>query len=368
MLWPVNLAVFYPFDRLLPVAWVAIAALLVIGVTVLAIRVVRHAPYLTVGWLWYVGTLVPVIGLVQVGSHSIADRYTYIPLIGLFIVVAWGAPRLATRGRVRGPVLATAGAAVLSACAVGTWLQLRCWQNSETLFRHALQVTPNNHVAYNDLGLHLFQKGKADEAIAMYQQALRLAPNYADAHGNMGVALATRGDLTNALPHLTESVRLEPRNAEAHYNLGMLLVRLGQTEQAIPHLEKALQLDRNHARAHYNLGLALVKQNRFAEAIRHFETAARLRPDVAEVQSNLGLALGATGQFDQALAHLTQALRLNPNDPTAHYNLGVTLIRLGRLEDALAEVETAARLNSRFEQAQQAARDLRQELNKDRTP
>ncbi|MGD9167176.1 MAG: tetratricopeptide repeat protein, partial [Syntrophobacterales bacterium] len=247
MIWPHNLAVYYPHSGSIPVWQAAGAGLTLICVTVLVIWTARKRPYLAVGWLWYLGTLVPVIGLVQVGSQAMADRYTYLPLVGLFIALAWGVPCLFAGWRHRQSMLAILATIVLVSFTVCTWLQLRHWQNSITLFQHTLQVTTNNHFAHNNLGVALAQDDRLNEAISHYSEALRLKPGAFEVHNNLANALAAQGSVDEAIQHYFEALRLEPDYDKAHNNLGNVLAGTGRGEEAIIHYSEAIKINPDYA-------------------------------------------------------------------------------------------------------------------------
>jgi hypothetical protein len=219
--WPQNLAVFYPHPGAWPVWQTAGATLLLVSISVLVILCVRKTPYLALGWFWYLGTLVPVLGLVQVGDHAMADRYTYVPLIGIFIMIAWGAQDLANRRRQGAPGFLAAAAAVLIVCGIVSAQQLRHWQNSTTLFQHAIHVTRNNEGAHNNLGLALVEQGRLDEAIAQYLRALELKPLNPRALNNLGIALAKQGKLEEARECFTRALAIDPEHHLARRNLGV---------------------------------------------------------------------------------------------------------------------------------------------------
>jgi tetratricopeptide (TPR) repeat protein len=218
MIWPHDLAIYYPHQGALPLWQAAGAALVLLGLSALFLGGAWRRPYLAVGWLWYLVTLVPVIGLVQVGIQAMADRYTYIPLIGLFILIAWGVPDLMAAWRCRRVVLAISVAVALSGSTMCTWLQVRHWKNSITLFKHALNVIPDNALAHDALGIALAHQGRLDEAIRHYSEALRLK-TYAETHINMGNALARQGRLDEAISSYSEALRLKPGYGKAQYNL-----------------------------------------------------------------------------------------------------------------------------------------------------
>jgi tetratricopeptide (TPR) repeat protein len=321
MMWPHNLAVYYPYSGSVPVWQAAGAGLALICLTVLLMWTARKRPYLAVGWLWYLGTLVPVIGLVQVGSQAMADRYTYIPLIGLFIVIAWGVPGILAGGRYRRIVLATLTTVLLLGFTMCTWLQVRYWQNSLTIFQHTVNVTTDNHFAHNNLGVALAKGGRLDEAVDHYYVALRIKPNQAEVYNNLGNALEAQGNLDEAIRHYHEALRIKPDNAKAHNNLGNGLARQGNVAEAISHYSEALRIEPDYAGAHYNLGNVLAERGNVDEAINHYNEALRIWPDWAGAHNNLGVALERRGNFKEAIRHYYEALRIKPDYPRAKDNL-----------------------------------------------
>jgi Flp pilus assembly protein TadD len=291
MFWPTDLAIFYPHPGYWPLERVFFAGGLIVGISVLLYVKRRRYPFLLMGWLWFCGTLVPVIGLVQVGEQAMADRYTYIPSLGMLIVVIWGAYELTRSWRYQELALSVAGCAVIVLCLGLTRQQLGHWKDSESLFRHALEVTENNYLAHNDLGTALDRKGQTDEAISQFRTAIRLTPDYAEAHNNLGIALVEKGQTDEAISQFQEAIRLKPDDAEAHSNLGNALVEKGQTDEAISQYQEAIRLKPDDAEAHNNLGSALVKKGQTDEAINQYQEAIRLKPDCAEARNNLAHAL-----------------------------------------------------------------------------
>ncbi len=280
MFWPTRLAFFYPYPHTIP-AWkagVAAAALLV--VTALAMLTWRARPYFAVGWFWYLGTLVPVIGLVQVGMQAHADRYMYIPMAGLLVILAWGAADVVGKWPRTKPAIAAAAVLCCTVCAVGAWKEAGYWQNSETLFERAIAVTQDNWVAEYNLGHYLLGAGRGAEAVPHFQAALRFKPDYAAAHNNLGAALLRQQGCAAAIPHFEAAVRAQPDFADASYNLGGCLMSIGNYADAVPYFEAAVHARSGYAEAHYNLGVTLSKiPGREKEAIAHLEAAERIRPD-----------------------------------------------------------------------------------------
>jgi len=377
MIWPNNLSVFYPYEAI-PVWQVIGAGLLLAAVSFLVVAARKSRPYLAVGWFWYMGSFVPVIQIVQVGMHSMADRYAYIPLIGIFIMVAWGVPDLLARSLRAKRVIVCAGVLCLILLAVITWKQLGHWASSMTLFQHSLSVVPNNYVGHNGLARALEERGKTaeaighfrealrikpgftdgrynlarilaaqgkqDEAIRLYSEALKRRPGFVQARINLANILADQGRLEEAIEHYNKALQVKGGNANAYYNLGNVLALAGKTEEAIKHYLKAIRLDSNHANAHYNLGNALAKQGKSEDAIRHYSEALRIRPDFVEAMVNLGNSLAKGGSTSTAVKHYMEALRLRPDYVKAHWSLAFAFSKQGRHDDAVRHFYEIIRL------------------------
>jgi protein O-mannosyl-transferase len=338
--WPGELAVFYPYPSVFSPLMVGGAALLLILVTALAVRVHRSKPYLAVGWFWYLVTLSPVLGLIQVGAHAHADRYAYIPLIGIFLLLTWGACDLTRRWLHRSAVLSVVGVTVLLFCTVLTTRQLAYWRDSAALFQRALQVTRNNCVAYYCLGLHISDEGRSDEAIADYRLALQINPAYGEAHNNLGVELASRGAIDAAMKCFREAIRTNPRLASAYSNLGMALASQGKEREALQQYQESLRLNSDDARVHSNLANLLARQGRAEEAIAHHREALRLDPNRPEIHFSLGRTLAGQGNHGEAAAQFQEALRLQPNYAPAQralYALGVQKETLSKTQTGTQE-------------------------------
>lgn len=233
LIWPTDLAFFYPYVVWWPPWVIAGAAFLFAGLTLLILRMMGSRPYLAIGWLWYLGTLVPVIGVVQVGSQAMADRYTYIPLIGLFMMIAWGVPELFGNWRFRKMFLSVLSGVVLTVLALSSWQQVQYWRNSVTLFEHALSVTSGNYLAHNNLGVALSLAERTEEAVCHYSAALLIKPDYADAHNNLGVTLAVQGKFDEAIDHYTQALRISHDHEKARANLAVALVHREGQRKAI---------------------------------------------------------------------------------------------------------------------------------------
>ena len=318
LIWPRGLAVYYPypFDGR-PLVHALGALALLVTITWLAVRAARQRPYLMTGWLWYLGTMIPVIGLVQVGGQSMADRYSYVPFLGLFIMIAWSLAGLAVAWRAR----ATAVAVVLVILASISWNQARYWSDSVTLFDRALEVTHDNAVIQFNLGQVLGQRGRPDQAIPHFQESLRIWPDFYSATFNMGVALAASGNLAEAAVYYRRALALESDSVEARVNLGIALGQQGVLDGAQPVLEEAVRLDPRHPGARLNLGLVLLRRGRVAEATSQLLEAVKLDPSSPEAHNNLGLAQSVVGNDRDAIREFKRALELRPDYPTALDNL-----------------------------------------------
>lgn len=293
MIWPQDLAVFYPHPVSDLQIWKpVVAGLFLLILSTVALLVAQRCRYVLVGWLWYLGTLVPVLGLVQVGEQAMADRYTYVPLIGLFIVVVWGFADLVKGWRSRRWVVSVSAAVMVLALMAGSWLQVAHWKNSIKLFKHALDVTTNNYVAHYTLGNALALQGNLTGSVSHYNKALQIHPNFAEAHNNLGNALALQENLTGAISHYNKALQINPDHAEAHRNLAVGLDRQGRHQEAIQHYAEVLRISPHDAQSHNNLGVALAEQGRLKEAVAHFTEALRIDPHFKEAQRNLDLSLG----------------------------------------------------------------------------
>jgi len=345
LFWPADLAVFYPHPGHWPMAGVMLACGPLVVVTMVLVMIRRRYPFLLMGWLWYIGTLVPVIGLVQVGDQAMADRYTYIPSVGVLILVVWGAYELTRRWRYQPTVLGVAGLVVVVLCLGMTRQQLGYWRDNESLFRHALAVTENNYLAHHNLGFALDDKGQTDAAINQYLEAIRLKPNFAKAYNNLGFIFDKQGRIDEAISQFLKVIRLTPNDAEAHSNLGNALLKKNRIDEAIRQHREAVRLAPDNANIHYNLAIALDMNGQTDEAITHFQEAIRLNPGYAEARNNLGIAFLKKAQIDEAIDQFQEVLRLTPNDPKAHNNLGIALLQKGKNDEAIAQFQEAVRLN-----------------------
>ena len=354
MFWPANLAVYYPYSHNLPVWRAAAAGAALAGITVLVLRWFRTYPYLAAGWFWYLGTLVPVIGFVQVGGQSSADRYTYLPMVGLTIMLSWGAADLLKRYSRARTVAAVLAAAACSACLVVTWLQLSYWANSGALFEHAAAVTADNHIAHNNLAAYYVAQTRNEEAWGHVIQALHIRPNYAEAHVNLATILRRLGKADESEREYRVALSLQPDNVEAHSGYGALLLGQGRTNEALQEFWEVVRLRPEYANGHYDLGRMFASVGRTDEAMAQFSETIRLRPDHAEAHHSLGVALVSRGRLNEALAQFGAEARLEPTDASVHNNLGMLLASAGRLDEAIAQFSEALRIKPDFEAARKS--------------
>ena len=346
MVWPQNLSALYPHPgTTLPVWQVILSALLLVGATYLAIRSSRNNRYIGVGWLWYVVTLVPVIGLIQVGQQAMADRYTYIPFIGLFIVAAWGIPDLLARLRVtKSALLAVPALIVILALTTCTWFQIGYWNNGITLFRHALKATSGHPMVHFVLADALFEKGDTPQAISHFKKAIKIQPDLAEAHNGLGFVYAKQGKPDAAIAEFSKALKIKPNLASAHSNLGFVLMARGETEEAISHLNKAIRIDPGNIEAHCNIASALGQSGDYDGAIDHYNKALEINPDMAQAHSGLGMMLLLQNDTIGAMDHLSRALKIDPNQAEAHLFMGFALQKQGELHSSVDHIRRAVKL------------------------
>jgi tetratricopeptide (TPR) repeat protein len=298
------------------------------------------------GWLWYLVTLIPVVGLVQVGEQSFADRYTYVPFIGLFIIITWSASELFVKWPHKKIIFAVLSSAILLTLSICTWFQVGHWRNSLTLFEHALEVTSGNYLAHNNLGLVLQSQGKLDESVIHYRQAIKDKPAYTKAYNNLGNVLLSQGKFDEALWIYEEALQIDPDFTEAHYNLSNALKASGKPDEAIRHYYEAVKIRPDFADAHYNLGNVFKSQGRFTEAEKHYRKALEIKADDAEAHNNLGIILKAQGKLEEAIFHYRKALEIKPDYAKAHNNLASAYQAQGNFEEAADHYSKALRIQS----------------------
>jgi Flp pilus assembly protein TadD len=316
MAWPTDLAFHYPHPGdSLPLVQVVSATLLLVAVSVVVIRARRRCPYLAVGWFWYLGTLVPVIGLVQVASQAMADRYTYIPLIGIFLMLSWGVAEVARR-RQRESLAAGVAAGLVLLCDLATWAQAHYWSNSRTLWAHTLEVTGDgNALAHNGLGTALLKSEDLDGAQREFEAALRAQPDYADAYYNLGLVCVRRQQWDEALRCFDSALRCKPNDLRAIKSMGLTLLSAGRTEEALGYFVRAREADPQDPAVYHGLGNCLERQGKLVEAAAEYRHAAEQAPMDGVYRRELALVLHKQGRTADSRAEYEVSLRLDPNWP-----------------------------------------------------
>jgi protein O-mannosyl-transferase len=352
MFWPNDLSVLYPHPGHWPLWQVLVCVALLVGICVIVAVLGRRRRYLVTGWLWFLGTMVPVIGLVQVGIQSMADRYSYLPLIGLFLMGVWGAYDCAVHWRLRTATLVIASVLAIGCGSIVTWRQIGYWRDSKALFAHALAVTGDDPLLQNNLGTAFSENSQWDEAIPYFQHALALQPNHALARGNLGVALANEGRWDEAIIQLEQAISLRPEFPLAQCMLGASLFQKGRLDEAISHLELAVKLQPDYVLARRNLGVALGTKGRPEEAIGMLQQSLKLQPDDAESRYDLAVLLAGSGRADEAIMQYQEVIRLDPAHADAHNNLGALYAARARFDDAIVEFQQSLRLKPGFQKAQ----------------
>lgn len=341
LLWPFDLACYYPLPDTFPLWQVGGALLLLVLIFWFAIRSARRYPFVIVGWLWYLGTLVPVIGLVKIGAFSMADRYTYVTFIGIYVIAAWGVPQLLTRIPYHRTTMVSLATLVLIVCMVTTWYQVRFWQNKFTLFTRALEVTSNNWFAHNALGRDFLRREKYDQALNQFYKALHIVPNYIPTYINLGITYARQNKLTEAIGYLSDAEQMNPAVAEVQKDLAILYEQQGDSDKAIQHFRRALKIEPENAVVHKYLGNLMIARGNLDEAIDHFVQSLKVQPGDARVHYNLGLAFEQQGKNDEAVEQYSAALKINPDYANAHYNLANVRARQKNYDDAVEHYQKA---------------------------
>jgi tetratricopeptide (TPR) repeat protein len=394
LVWPQDLGLLYPYPKTLWVGAVLGALVVIIAISILVGRLARTRPYLLVGWLWFVGTLVPVIGIVQVGKQPMADRYTYVPSIGLFVLAVWGAWDLLERLRMPRSIAWALPLAATAAYAIVARRQVDFWRSGVVLWEHTIAVTGANYLAENNLGWDLARENKPAEAIPHYLASIRESPRFAGSRTNLALALVAVGHYAEAIEQYEEALRLLPDSYLIHGNLAFALTHVDRLDDAVSHFKQAIKTKSDYVEAlnglgltlarkgdvagaireynealgyfpkfpeaHNNLGAALASQGKLDEGISHFAEAVRLKPDFPDAHNNYGVALSTQGKLDEAVAQFLEAVRQDPNHAKAHYGLGLALERQGRVAEAAREFSEVLRIRPGDADAQRALNDLRQ--------
>jgi len=343
--WPFSLSIFYPIRDDINSWQVAGAAILLGTITIAVIVLRRKSPYLLVGWLWFIGVLLPVAQIIQVGIHSMADRYAYLPTIGLFIMFAWGIPDLLPSFQKKRFLLGAIAGTAIFIFALTSWFQTRYWKNSVVLFEHSAELVPNNFVAYNILGRAMEEAGETAEAIEQYRKCVALAPDYSDGHYNLANALTKEGNLNEAIEHYEYALKTNPNFLRAHMNLGNLMAKVGKESEALRHYTEALKIRKNYPYAHYNIGNILARQGKEKEAIKHYLAVIKEDPYYAEAYYNLGNSLVKQGNIAAGISYYRKSLELKPNFLEPHINLANIYSKKGEFSMAIEHYECAVRLD-----------------------
>lgn len=289
--WFQNLGVFYTYPDKFNFPDMAGAVGLIVLLTSLAIVFIKKKPYLAVGWFWYLGTLIPVIGLVQVGSQAMADRYTYIPLIGIFIMLSWGLPALLSELKYGKYVNLFTAAVFITTAATASYYRVQIWENNFTLFGHAIEFDKSKYIAYHILGYNAAKYGDNEKALYYYYETLKINPKYDPAYLHAGNALQNMGKLDDAINCYIKAIQINGKSAEAQYNLGIALILKNRFPEAINHFNESLKINPGDADVHNNLGIALIKMGKIKEGLEHFQQSLHLNPESLEFQKNVSVAL-----------------------------------------------------------------------------
>jgi len=320
-MWPFDLAVFYTMPARFPPLLIVMSVILITAITALVILTSKQHGYLAVGWLWFLGTLIPVIGIISWGFHRLADRFTYLPSIGLFIALVWGIHTLTQSWRKRKALLIAATVTVLFSLSVISWSQVRYWKDFKTLFTHATNVSPGNWWGLTALGGAYAFEGQPDKAIRLYKEALTINPDYPVAHLMLGKAFAAVGEKDEALIHFSKALQLDDKIVSAYVATGDLLVEKGKQKEGAEYFFRALEIDPASANAHFSIGCLFMNQGRLYKAIEYFRKSLSIDPHSFSTHNNLGVALYNQGKSQEAIYHFKEALKLNPGDKSVKNNV-----------------------------------------------
>jgi Flp pilus assembly protein TadD len=334
--WPHAMSIIYPYRRDIPQWEIFFSTVLVVGITAIAVGYWKRFPYMVTGWFWFLGALVPTIGLIQVGYQPNADRFVYLPHVGLFVVVVWGLADLARRWRVSGGALAAVTAGALSLLTATAFVETGYWRDGVTLFQHSVDVTRKNYVAHTLLGYAFQTRGRLADARIQFAEAVRIDPGYGPAHNDLGSVLAQQGQLGQATEHFAAAVRLMPDFGPAHYNLAMALMKSGHGEGALGEFDAALRCklpDPYRLSAMSNAGAVLINAGRSREGAGYLEKALRINPADSSARKNLAYALYNQGRIEDAIEQLATALRYNPGDTDGAEKLAEMRRRAGHVPE-----------------------------------
>ncbi|MGA2780977.1 MAG: tetratricopeptide repeat protein [Smithella sp.] len=354
--WPVDLAVFYPYENSLTLWKVIIPGLILMLITVIVIYYIKKLPFLFVGWFWYLGTMIPLIGLIQAGSQAMADRHTYLPSVGIAIMLSWGILYLVKSESIRRKILLPASIAVLAILAVLTWRQCGYWKNSIKLWNHALSVTKNNYIAHVGLGIALFNEGKVKEAIDHYNKVIMMPYQiltfnddylysfYGTIYSNRGKAYTELGLYQFAFEDYNKSIRLNPKNAGLYDNRGLTYYKLDQHQRAIEDFNEAIRLKPDYANYYNDRGNSYNKLSQHQRALDDYTKAIHLKPDYADAYNNRGTTYGKLSQYQRAIEDFNKAIYIKQDYADAYNNRGITYFRQGNNKNGCHDIQKACKL------------------------
>jgi tetratricopeptide (TPR) repeat protein len=352
MLWPSRLAVLYPHPGdSLSLIKVVFFAILLILCTIVVILLSRKHKYFVTGWFWYIITLIPVIGLVQVGIQSMADRYMYIPMTGLLIIIAWGVKGLTASWKHHKRILTASAVLILSAMFVKTSVQLQYWQNSFVLFEHALDVTSNNYIMHNNFGAFLDEQGQMEQAIEQFQKSLAIKPNSAETRNNLANVLRDTGKADEAINEYYKAIKLKPNFSDAHYNLAIALSSQNKVDEAINEYREAIRLSPDNVDAVSNLALELSQKGDYSQSVELYKKALEIEPDNVITHGRFGLALSNLGDNEQAIREFQIVLKSRPDDTEMICNVAIILERQGNISEAIEQYKKALAIDPEYTKA-----------------
>jgi hypothetical protein len=338
MIWPLNLAVFYPYPKQISILTVAMCFLLLIAITVIVVMSARKLPYLITGWFWYLGTLVPVIGIVQVGIQSMADRYTYIPLIGIFVMIAWGIPELLDKRQFKKIALVTLTGIVIPILIVCSWRQVGYWKSNNTLFKHDLDVTVNNVMAHNNLGVSFYEEKNYNDSFYQFQECLKIDPKYFDAYIGLGNIKLMEDSFDEAISYYSKAEKIDPNRAEVYNGLGVANIKKGYIHKGINYLQKSVLMDSNYSFAIKNLENAKTLQIRH---ISELKSLLLLQPENLELYYKLVSIYSDIQDYPDALSMLQKMRLLQPGNPEIYYNIACIYAKQNKVDESISWLKQA---------------------------
>lgn len=342
MFWPIHLSFFYPYLTTIPLTQVIGSILFIFSITLIIIMTYQSKPYLFVGWFWYLGTLLPVIGIIQVGPHAMADRYTYIPIIGLFIIVVWGIIDLTEKCKYKLIFLWMISLSTVIGLSQCAWLQIGYWRNSITLFEHALKVTDRNYIALNNLGYVYYTfHGDVDKSISCYKEAIKMKPDYGVLYHNLGVSMYYKGDYESAIEYLTKAQKTSFKSDETFRSLGEAYMQMGRDDQAIDAYSNAIRMQSDNIAARFGLAKMLNKVGRNDEAIAQLRKILSYEPDNMNARKKMIEFFLEIRNFNAVIAEGGKALATDPADPVLHKMIGIAYQKKGEIDKSILHLKSS---------------------------